>query len=461
MEPPSCDSFNILILSIDLLQAGFLIPTISIIILLALSALFSGSEVAYFSLSPTQLDVLRNEESEESKRIVSLLEVPDRAEASKLLLATILIANNFVNVAIILISAFITPYLYSSSEGTEIFGFSLSGSLITFLLQVVGVTFFLVLFGEVIPKVYATNNNLVLARKMSLPLSVIRKLFTPLSKALVYSSSFIEKRLNRRKNPLSVSDLSHALELTQSNDRSEEEHKILQGIVSFGSKDVKQIMTSRMDITAFPDDTPYSELLGHILEAGFSRIPIYRNSIDEIIGILYIKDLLANTDSQEFNWQPLLRSPFVVPENKKIDDLLKEFQTRKTHMSVVVDEYGGTLGLVTLEDVIEEIVGDITDEFDDEDLHYSKLDESNFVFQGKTALIDLYRILDMDGSPFEAAKGESDTLAGFILEQFGKIPLKGERIQFENLTFTVEAADKRKVKQVKVTIEEPELSKDD
>jgi gliding motility-associated protein GldE len=295
---------------------------------------------------------------------------------------------------------------------------------------------------------------------MSLPLTIIRKIFIPVSKALVNSSGFIERRLNRRKNPLSVSDLSHALELTQDDDRSEEEHKILQGIVSFGTKDVKQIMTSRMDITAFPEDTPYQELLSEIIDAGFSRIPIYRNSVDEIIGILYIKDLLAHSNAEDLDWKKLLRSPFVVPENKKIDDLLREFQGRKTHMSIVVDEYGGTLGLVTLEDVIEEIVGDITDEFDDEDLHYSKLDDHNYVFQGKTSLIDLYRILDLDGTPFEAAKGESDTLAGFVIEQFGKIPLKGERTQFQNLTFTVEAADKRKIKQVKVSIDQKALEQE-
>lgn len=454
LEPPSCDELFQFIFLTDLLQPGFIIPAVSILVLLVLSALFSGSEVAYFSLSPSQLNDLQSDEGEEAQRILNLLEVPDRAEASKLLLATILIANNFVNVAIILLSAYVTPYIYTNPADLNLIGLELSAGFITFLIQVVAVTFFLVLFGEVIPKVYATNNNLLLAKQMSLPLTIIRKVFIPVSKALVNSSGFIERRLNRRKNPLSVSDLSHALELTQDDERSEEEHKILQGIVSFGTKDVKQIMTSRMDITAFPEETPYQELLSEIINAGFSRIPIYRNSVDEIIGILYIKDLLAHSNAKDLDWKKLLRSPFVVPENKKIDDLLREFQGRKTHMSIVVDEYGGTLGLVTLEDVIEEIVGDITDEFDDEDLHYSKLDENNYVFQGKTSLIDLYRILDLDGTPFEAAKGESDTLAGFVIEQFGKIPLKGERTQFQSLTFTVEAADKRKVKQVKVTIDQ-------
>ena len=223
--------------------------------------------------------------------------------------------------------------------------------------------------------------------------------------------------------------------------------------MAFGSKDVKQIMTSRMDIACFGVDTSYKELRVKILELGFSRIPVFRNTIDEVAGILYIKDLLPHLNNHEFEWSSLIRPPFFVPENKKIDDLLREFQSRKNHMAIVVDEYGGTSGLITLEDVIEEIVGDITDEFDDDELQYSQIDENNFVFEGKTALIDIYRILDIDGDNFEQAKGESDTLAGFIIEQAGKIPLKGERIHFEEYTFTVEAADKRKVKRIKVTID--------
>jgi len=456
LEPPSCDPFHLFILLADFPPAGFWIPLFSIIVLMILSAFFSGSEVAFFSLTPTQIDSLRTEDTEQNKKVLNLLEVPDRAEASRILLATILIANNLVNVAIILLSAYVTPYLFTNPQDLNLFGWVITAEYVSFSIQVVAVTFFLVLFGEVIPKVYATNNNITLARMMAGPISVIRKLFLPVSKMLVTSSGFIEKRLSKSKSSLSVSDLSHALELTQDDDRSEEEHKILQGIVSFGSKDVKQIMTARMDVTAFPEDTPFLELLKGIIDAGYSRVPIYTQSIDEIIGILYIKDLLPYTHEDNVDWKSLLRSPFVVPENKKIDDLLREFQSRKTHVAIVVDEYGGTLGLVTLEDVIEEIVGDITDEFDDEGINYSKISTSTYVFQGKTALIDLYRILDVDGTPFEAAKGESDTLAGFIIEQFGKIPLRGEQINFENLSFTVEAADKRKVNQVKVRIRNEE-----
>ena len=453
MEPPSCEIFLNPLLASSLLQPGFIFPALIILVLLILSALFSASEVAFFSLGPSKLDELRQANDESSARVIELLEDPDKESASKKLLATVLIANNFVNVGIVLLSSAIMPYLFVPKTGaTQIAGLVIDGEWLTFLVQVVGVTFFLVLFGEVIPKVYASSHNLSLARSMAFPISIIQKLLSPISRPLVGSTAFLERRLSSYSSGISVSDLEHALELTQREGRSEEEQKILEGIVSFGSKDVKQIMTSRVDITAFPDDMPYSELLQKIIETGYSRVPIYTESIDQIRGILYIKDLLPYSDQQEFSWIDLLRPQFFVPENKKIDDLLREFQHRKVHMAIVVDEYGGTSGLVTLEDVIEEIVGDITDEFDDDDIHYSKIDDNNFVFEGKTALIDLYRIIEIEGDAFEAVKGDSDSLAGFIIEQAGKIPVKGEKIHFANFTFTVEAADRRKVKQIKITI---------
>lgn len=443
---------DIVLLS-DLLQPGFLVPSAVILVLLVLSALFSGSEVAFFSLSPAQISDLRSGQHESDRRIVRLLEDPDRERASRLLLATILIGNNLVNICIVILSGNIMPYLFSTYTDTAlIMGFSVDASILNFLIQVVAVTFFLVLFGEVIPKVYATNHNLQLARIMSLPLDFMKRLFLPISKPLISSAGFLENRFAGSKSNISLSDLGHALELTQNDSRSDEEQKILEGIVTFGSKDVKQIMTPRTDITGFSDDLSFQELLKGIIQAGYSRVPIYHESIDQILGILYIKDLLRYMDHEDMDWKSLLRPQLFVPENKKIDDLLKEFQKRKVHMAVVVDEYGGTLGLVTLEDVIEEIVGDITDEFDDEGLNYSQIDENNYVFEGKTALIDMYRVLDIDGDPFEAAKGDADTLAGFIIEQAGKIPLKGERISFDSLIFTVEAAGKRKIKQVKITL---------
>jgi len=453
LEPPSCSPVVDIVLLSDLLQPGFLVPSAAILVLLILSALFSGSEVAFFSLTPSQISDLRAEQSDSSRRIIRLLEDPDRERASRLLLATVLIGNNLVNICIVILSGSIMPYLFKTYTGQAIImGISVEASILNFLIQVVAVTLFLVLFGEVIPKVYATNHNLQLARIMALPIDFMKRLFLPISKPLISSATFLETRFAGSKANISLSDLGHALELTQNDRRSEEEQKILEGIVSFGSKDVKQIMTPRTDIHAFSDDLSFQELLNGIIRAGYSRVPIYSESIDQILGILYIKDLLRYMDCEDMEWKSLLRPQLFVPENKKIDDLLKEFQKRKVHMAVVVDEYGGTLGLVTLEDVIEEIVGDITDEFDDEGLNYSQIDKNNYVFEGKTALIDVYRVLDIDGSPFEAAKGDADTLAGFIIEQAGKIPIKGERISFDSLIFTIEAADKRKIKQVKVTL---------
>lgn len=433
------------ILLSDLATAGFIVPAIVMLLLLVCSALVSGSEVAFFSLGPSDLAQLREDENNGSKRIVALMESPDIEHGPRNLLATILVLNNFINIVIILLSTVVVEQILPGEQ---------DDSLLSILVNVVGVTFLIVLFGEVIPKVYATNYRIELARVMALPLQISERIFYIVWKPLVVTGASIERRFRKNSSSnVSVEELEHALELTDSEERSDEEKKILEGIVSFGLKDVKQIMTPRTDVTAFDLDTPWSELFEEVMESGFSRIPIFKESVDEIVGILYIKDLLQHFEDEDVSWNSLLRSPFYVPENKKIDDLLREFQEKKIHLAVVVDEYGGTSGIVTLEDVIEEIVGDITDEFDEDDLHYSKLDEYNFVFEGKTALIDMYRILHLDGTPFEAAKGDSDTLAGFVVEQAGKIPLKGERFVFGNCTFTVEASDRRRVKQVKVTIE--------
>lgn len=388
-----------------------------------------------------------------SERIIQLLELPDRQTGSSNLLATILVINNFVNIIIILLSTSVVGTLFPKGSLNPI---------LEALIHIAGVTFLIVLFGEVIPKVYATNYGIQLARIMSRPIQICQRIFYIFWKPLVSMGKVLDKRNGNSGNSnINIDTLSAALELTDDAERSEEEKKILEGIIQFGSKDVKQIMTSRVDIQAFDIETSYSELRKQIIELGFSRIPVYQNSLDEIVGVLYIKDLLSHLNEDNFNWQSLIRAPFFVPENKKIDDQLREFQSRKNHMAIVVDEYGGTSGLITLEDVIEEIVGDITDEFDDEQLQYSQLDDRNYVFEGKTALIDIYRILEIDGESMEAVKGESDTLAGFIIEQAGKIPLKGERITFENLCFTVEAADKRKVKRIKITIEELDESEND
>lgn len=414
-------------------------------VLLVCSALISGSEVAFFSLSPSDTSELEKSESGSHKLIYQLLQRPKR------LLATILIGNNLVNVGIIILSTFIT---------NDILTFAASPAL-TFTLQVVVVTFLILLVGEIMPKVYANRNALKLAGFMAYPLFFMEKMFRPLSVVLVRSTSFIDKRIKKKGNNISVDELSHALELTNDEETTHEEQKILQGIVKFGNTDVKQIMKSRIDVVAFDIETDFKELLPSLLEAGYSRIPIYRESFDNIEGILYIKDLLPHYEKEKVQWNKLLRQPMFVPENKKIDDLLREFQEQKMHMAIVVDEYGGSSGIVTLEDILEEIVGDITDEFDDDDLIYSKLDDNNFVFEGKTPLNDMYRVLEVDGSNFEDAKGDSDTIAGFIIELAGKIPLKNERFNFENLEFTVEAADKRRVKRIKVTVHQPEEKADE
>jgi putative hemolysin len=434
LEPPSIESLTgLLTIQHSFFALG--IPLIIIGVLLFFSALISGSEVAFFSLGPSQREDLEKSKKRSSTRILKLLENP------KKLLATILITNNFVNVAIIILSSIVVDEMFPTD------------STLKFFIQVVAVTFLILLLGEVIPKVYATKYAVKLAGTMSGPLGLLQQMLSPLSKLLIASTSIIDKRVKKKGTNISVDELEHALELTSDENTTEEEHKILKGIVKFGNTDVKQIMKPRTDVLAFENETLYEELIAGIIESGFSRLPIYKESFDQIVGILYTKDLLPHLNNNNaFKWQSLIRSPFFVPENKKIDDLLKEFQESKVHMAIVVDEYGGTSGIVTLEDVIEEIVGDITDEFDDDDLVYSKLDESNYVFEGKTPLIDIYRILSIDGELFEEVKGESDTIAGFLIEQSGKILKKHEKVNFENYTFVIEAADKRKIKQVKMTI---------
>ncbi len=417
-----------------------IVNSIILLILLFLSALVSGSEVAFFSLSPKDLEELKAEKSKKSAQALELLRRP------KNLLAIILISNNFINVGIIVLAAFMTNSWFETQ-------FWLDHPTLVFLTKAVGITFVILLIGEVIPKVFATKNGLFLAKFTAIPLHAVSKTppFSWLCQGLVYGTDVINKRAKKKDFKLSSDDLEHALALTKEDDSDEEEHKILEGIVKFGNTDVKQIMKSRMDTIAIDEESDYNEVIEIILESGFSRIPVYRDSFDNVIGILYVKDLLAHlSENSDFTWQNLLRAPFFVPENKKIDDLLKDFQNRKMHMAVVVDEYGGTNGIVTLEDVLEEIVGEITDEFDDDDLVYSKIDENTYIFEGKTPLLDLYKVMDIDGKEFEDQKGDSDSIAGFIIEQAGKILRKNERLQFNNITFVVEASDKKRVKMVKV-----------
>lgn len=315
------------------------------------------------------------------------------------------------------------------------------------------VTFLILLFGEILPKVYANRNSVEFAHFMAYPLAVLDKIFSPLSMPMRSVTLKIHEKFGKQKSHLSVDQLSQALELTNEEETTVDEKKILQGIVSFGNTDAKQVMKPRLDVFALSSDTDYQVVLNQIVENGYSRIPVYKEDVDNIIGILYVKDLLPYRDHDDFEWQSLLREPYFVPENKKLDDLLNDFKSQKNHLAIVVDEYGGTSGLISLEDIIEEIVGDISDEFDDEDLVFSKIDNHTFVFEGKTSLKDFYRIFDFDENTqteFETEKGESETLAGFVLEISKSLPKKNQTIQFLQFTFTIEVVDNRRIKQIKV-----------
>ena len=421
----------------------FVIKLVVLLILLGCSAFISGAEIAFFSLSPTELDAAEESGSKKQKMVAKILEQPQK------LLATILISNNFINILIVLIFAFLGEQLFAGISNTAL----------KFLIKVGLVTFLILLFGEVLPKVYANRNAMKFATMMVMPLKVLSVLSTPLSKPLLGLNNMVEKRLGQKKSSFSVEKLSQALELTSDNATTDEEQKILEGIVSFGRTETVQIMKPRTDVFAISDDDTYKNVLSEIVKKGYSRNPVYHENIDSIVGVLYAKDLLPHLSKTNFKWQSLIREPIFVPENKKLDDLLKEFQEKKIHLAVVVDEYGGTSGIVTLEDIIEEIVGDITDEFDDEDLLYSKIDDNNYVFEGKTSIKDFSKVVNIDEEFFEEEKGETETLAGFILEISKKFPKKNEILKFEHLTFKIEAIDKRRVKQIKVTIN-PVLNED-
>ena len=436
MEPSSIEPFSGLLFTINSISLPVAISLLVMVVLLVSSALISGSEVAFFSIDAKDRETLNSEKEPKSIRVLDQLVKP------KKLLATILIANNFINIAIVILSTYIINNIISFGPDEEI---------LNFVITVVVATFLILLVGEVIPKVYATNNSIKLAKFMASPIFVVGKICSPLSNVLVRSTSFIDKRIKKSGTEISVNDLDHALEITDIEGVTDEDKKILEGIVKFGETDVKQIMKSRVDVVAFDESNSFNELLPQIIENGYSRIPIFKESFDNVSGVLYVKDLLPHIDSGEFEWTSLLREPFFVPESKKIDDLLRQFQESKVHMAIVVDEYGGTSGIVTLEDVIEEILGEISDEFDDDDIVYSKIDENNYVFEGKISLVDMYKIMDIEGESFEDEKGEADTLAGFLIEKSGKIMKKNERIKFGDYLFEVEAADKRRIKQVKIT----------
>ena len=435
MDPEPSVLFSNLLVS----NTSFITSVVLLLILLVCSALISGAEVALFSLTKSNIDEGIENKSSAMEMIASLLERP------KKLLATILVANNFINIAIVLLFAYIGETLFKD----------ITKPLVRFLLEVVSATFLILLFGEIIPKIYASRNSVKFSSFMARPLKVLDVVFSPISLPMRYGTLRIEERFGKQRSNLSVDQLSQALELTDDNDTTQEEQKLLQGIVSFGNTDTKQVMRPRMDLFALNVEASFEDILEEIVDNGYSRIPVYEESIDTIKGILYVKDLLPHLNKKTFDWTGILREPFFVPENKKLDDLMVEFQTKKVHLAVVVDEYGGTSGLVSLEDVIEEIVGDISDEYDDDDLIYTKLDDNNYSFEGKTPLKDVYKIIGIDeaeAEDFENRKGEAETLAGFVLEISGGFPRVGSKINFKNYVFTIEALERKRIKQIKLTL---------
>ena len=368
-------------------------------------------------------------------------------ESPEQLLATILVANNFVNVGVVILSSFSVNALIDFSNEP----------ILGFIVQVIAISFIILLFGEITPKVYTTRHALKFALFVSLPLYYLIKILKPINSILIYSTSFLNTRIHAYNQHISVDELSQALELTSQTDLKEDK-EILKGIVEFGNKNVVEIMRSRVDVVSADIDFGFSKIMTLITETGFSRIPVYSETFDNIKGILYIKDLLPHAHKGDsFHWQSIIRPPFFVPETKKIDDLLEDFQKNKVHMAIVVDEYGGTSGIVTLEDILEEIVGEITDEFDEDEKFYTKISENKYLFDGKTLLNDFYKVTGVEDNVFDGAKGEADTLAGLILELKGEIPAKNDTINYTNYVFTIEAVDNRRIKQIKVEIIKKEV----
>lgn len=411
-----------------------LVGILALILMLFASALISGSETAFFSLTPSDKNKINDSKKRNHQLINVLLALPEK------LLATILVVNNFVNVGIVVLSTYLVHNLVDFSNSP----------VLGFILEVVIITFTILLFGEILPKIYASNFPLSFANTMARPLSLSSKIVSPISFILISSTSFVNKKMARYNKNLSIDELSQALELTNEEDISEDKG-ILEGIVNFGSTDVDQIMTPRIDVVAIDITATYQMTINTVSQSGYSRIPVYNETFDNIEGILYVKDLLPHIDKKDdFNWKNLLRPPYYVPENKKIDDLLSEFQHTKVHMAIVVDEYGGTSGVVTLEDILEEIVGDISDEFDGDDRLFSKVNDNTYLFDGKTQLNDFYRICDLNNNALDEVIGEADTLAGLLLEMKGDFPTKNEKLSHKKIDFYVEDLDKRRIKKIKV-----------
>ena len=424
-----------LVLGFETLETA---KVILLFLLLLGSALVSGSEVAFFSLAPSYIKTAANASNKSERTIAHLRKNPRR------LLAIILLLNNLINIATVLVFASLTSLFFKA----------IPQPWLQFFLEVGVITTVVLLFGEILPKIYANKNPKGFAKRMALPIFILDQyVFFALTYPMSYVTFRLQKRLGKTTSNISVDHLSQALEMTDDSETTKDEQKILKGIVTFGNTDTKQIMCPRIDVFAIEEKTEFIDVIEQVVAKGFSRVPIFRETIDTVIGVLYVKDLLPQIDKKEFDWNKLLREPYYVPENKKLDDLLEEFQSKRIHLAVVVDEYGGTSGVISLEDVIEQIVGDISDEFDETDISYSKLNDNTFVFEGKTSLKDFYSVLKLDNaSEFEAKKGESETIAGFVLEQLGSFPKVNTVMKFKNVIFTIEAVDRKRIKQLKVQL---------
>jgi gliding motility-associated protein GldE len=430
LEPPS----YALSIAFSTLNSGHLIGLVLLLALIFMSALTSGSETAFFSLSPQNIDEIKKHKNKTSDYLNQLLEKQDY------LLATILIFNNFINIAIILISTYLTHSLVDFGENV----------LLGFIIEVVVITFIIVLFCEVIPKILTASNPVSAFRIIAKPLLIMIKIVKPLSRVLMGTTSLLNKKFSQRKSNVSIDDLSEAIDFT---DKSIADKKILKSIVELTNIDVKDIMRPRIDVYAADIEFDFKELLTFVVDCGYSRIPVYEKNFDNIKGLLFVKDLLPCLSKNEnFGWQSLIREAYFVPENKKINDLLKEFQQKSIHMAVVVDEYGGTSGIITLEDILEEIVGEISDENDESQKLFTKLNQNTYLFEGKTSLNDFCKIMNLDNDYFDETNGDAETLAGLILEICGEIPEGGEEIELKQFGLKIESSDAKRIKEIKVTV---------
>ncbi len=420
---------------------GTTVLVMVLLVLLFLSFVLAGAEVAFFSLTYKDINLLKSKQQPPYKRVVDLLEEP------KTLLASLLIANSFINISIIIISNLLIDGMFNFEKFDAVW--------IEFVIKVISVSFLLLLFGEVMPKVLATNNNIRFAKDFGGVVQAVSYACAGLSKRLVNFSDVIEKRLSKKTygGAYSLEELDHAIDLTTDSTASENEKNILKGIVKFGNITVKQIMKTRMDVHGINEHTTYAELIAQVRDMHYSRLPVYKDDLDNVIGMIHTKDLIPFLDEADnYDWKVLMRQPYFVHEQKLIEDLLNEFQSKHIHFAVVVDEFGGTSGIVTLEDILEEVIGDIKDEFDDEETGHKKIDDNNYVFEGRTMLNDVCRIMDLQADTFDQVKGESDSLAGLVLELAGEIPQAAQIVHSGDFQFTVLEVEKYRINKVKITI---------